>query len=259
MNMKKIILFTVLGFVVVVVAGGLYLSMNAGSMVKAGVETYGPQYTKTKVELGGVDASLLAGEITINKFLIGNPKGFGSSHAFKVDAVKVAVNIRSLTGDTIHIREIVIDAPDIVYELGGDSSNLQTIQKNMANATGGGKGKKAESGGDAKSGGDEGPRVIIDNLYIRNTKVGLAAGKLAMPLSVPDIHIKDIGKDSKDGKGATMSEAAAKVMDAITGSVTEAASKIDVKALSKQADDLVKGAGGGGKSITDSIKGLFGK
>ena len=253
MNMKKIILFAVIGFVVVVAAGVIYLSMNAGSMVKAGVETYGPQYTKTKVELGGVDASLLAGEITITKFLIGNPKGFGSSHAFKVDAVKVAVNIRSLTGDTIHIREIVIDAPDIIYELGSGGSNLQTIQKNVANATGGGKSKKA------KSGGDEGPRVIIDNLYIRNAKVGLASGSLAMPLSVPDIHIKDIGKDSKDGKGATMSEAAGKVMDAITGSVTKAASKIDIKALSKQADDLLKGAGGGGKSITDSIKGLFGK
>jgi uncharacterized protein involved in outer membrane biogenesis len=260
MNMKKIISLVVLGVVVVVAGAIIYISMNAGSMVKAGVETYGPQYTKTKVELGGVDASLFAGEISINNFLIGNPKGFKTSHAFKVDAVKITVDIRSLTGDTIHIKEIVIEAPDIIYELGGGGSNLQTIQNNVSKASGAG-GTTAKAKAD-KSGGDEGPRVIIDNLYIRNAKVALSAGMLGgkkVPVPVPDIHLKDIGKDSKDGKGATMSEAVGKVMDEITGSVTKAASVIDLKGITKQAEELTKGAGGAAKGITEGLKGLFGK
>ena len=258
MSLKKIIGFAVIAIVVVIAAAFIYLSMNYSSIVKAGVETYGPQYTKTKVELGGVDASLLAGEISINDFLIGNPKGFKTSHAFKVRTVKVVVDLGSLTGETIHIKEIVIDAPDIIYELGSGGSNLQTIQKNVSQASGTGAGK----GKAAKDDGGEGPKVIIDNLYIRNAKVALSAGMLGgkkIPVPVPDIHLKDIGKDSKDGKGASLGEAAAKVMDAITGSVTKSASAINLDAIKKQTEGLIKGLDGATKGVTEGIKGLFGK
>lgn len=256
MNIKKIIGFTVLAVVVVIVAVFITFSMNYSSMVKAGVESHGPKFTKTEVSLGGVDASLFAGEISINDFFVGNPKGFKTSHAFKVGAVKVTVDLGSLTGETIHIKEIIIDAPDIIYELGRGGSNLQTIQKNVARASGGsgGEGKAAKDGG--------GPKVVIDNLYIRNIKVAISAGILGgktIPVSVPDIHLKDIGKDSKDGKGASLGEAVAKVMDEITGSVTKAASVISLDGIKKQAEELTKGAGGAVKSVTDGIRGLFGK
>jgi hypothetical protein len=259
MNLKKIIGLAVLTIVVVIGAAFIYLSMNYSSIVKAGVESQGPKFTKTKVALGGVDASPFAGEISINDFLVGNPKGFKTSHAFKVTTVKVAVDLGSLTGETIHIREIVIDAPDIIYELGGGGSNLQTIQKNVAQASGGGGGKGKAA---AKGGGGEGPKVVIDNLYVRNLKVALSTGMLGgktVPVTVPDIHLKDIGKDSKGGKGASLSEAAAKVMDEITGSVTKAASAINLDGLKKQAEELTKGAGGAAKGVTDGLKGLFGK
>lgn len=134
MNLKKIIGFTVLAIVVVIAAAFIYLSMNYSSIVKAGVESQGPKFTKTEVSLGGVKASPFAGEISINDFLVGNPKGYKTSHAFKVGTVKVAVDLGSLTGETIHINEIVIDAPDIIYELGGGGSNLQTIQKKIGRA-----------------------------------------------------------------------------------------------------------------------------
>ncbi len=116
-------------------------------------------------------------------------------------------------------------------------------------------------GGQCRCGG-EGPKVIIDNLYIRNAKVALSAGMLGgkkIPVPVPDIHLKDIGKDSKDGKGASLGEAAAKVMDAITGSVTKSASAINLDAIKKQTEGLTKGLDGATKGVTEGIKGLFGK
>ncbi len=256
MNMKKIIGFAVLAMVVIITAVFITFSMNYSSIVKAGVESYGPKFTKTEVALGGVDASPFAGEISINDFLVGNPKGFKTSHAFKVRAIKMTVDLGSLTGETIHIKEIVIDAPDIIYELGSGGSNLQTIQRNVAQASGGSGGKEKA----AKEGG--GPKVIIDNLYIRNVKVALSAGILGgkkIPVPVADIHLKDIGKDSKDGKGVSLGEAAAKVMDEITGSITKAAAAINVGDIKKQAEELIKGAGGAAKSAIDGIKGLFGK
>ncbi|MDX1483533.1 MAG: hypothetical protein R3229_03530 [Alphaproteobacteria bacterium] len=261
MNMKKILVIGGLAIVAVVAGALIYLSMTYSSYVKAGVETYGPQFTKTEVKLGGVDASPFAGEVSINQFLVGNPSGFKTSHAFKVRAVKVAVDVWSITGDSIHIKEIVIDAPDIIYELGGGGSNLQTIQKNVGQATGG---KDAKQPADADKG--EGPKVIIDNLYIRNANVAMSASMLGgktVPVPVPDIHLKDIGKDSKDGKGASVGDVAGKVMDEITGSVTKAASAINLDDIKKQAEGLTKGVtdgvGGATKGVTDGIKGLFGK
>lgn len=253
MNLKKIVSIVAIAIVAVVAGGLIYLSFTYSSLVKAGVEEYGPRYTQTKVELGGVSASLFGGDITINDFLVGNPQGYKTPHAFKVTSVKVDADMSSLTGDTIRITEIVIEAPDIIYELGdGARSNLQTIQDNVAKAAGGGKAKTADSGG-------EGPKVVIDNVYIRNIKVALSAGMLGgktVPVPVPDMHLKDIGKD---GDGATVADATNQVMDSITKSVTDAASSINLDEVRKQMEGLGKDAGDAAKGVTDSIKGLFGK
>lgn len=252
MNMKKLIGLTALAIIVVIVGALIYLSMNYSSIVKAGVESEGPKFTQTTVGLGEVGVSPLAGEVSISEFLVGNPKGFKTSHAFKVESIKLAVDIWSITGKTVHIKEISIDSPDVIYELGDGGSNLQTIQRNVDKASGGG--AKA-----SKDGGGEGPKVVIDNVYIRNIKVALSAGMLGgkkVPVPVPDIHLKDIGKD---GKGASMSDAAAKIMDEITGSITKAASSINLDDIRKQTEGLTKGAGDATKGVTDSIKGLFGK
>jgi hypothetical protein len=271
MSLKKILGFGVLLIIVVVAGAFIYLSMNYSSIVKAGVETYGPQFTQTTVGLDGVKASPFAGEVSLQDFQIGNPQGYKTTHAFKVGEVKVSVDLGSLTSDVIRIREIVIDGPDIIYELGGPGgSNLQTIQKNVAKASG------PAGGAQAKQTSGEGKKVIIDNLYIRKPKVALSAGVLAgktVEVPVPDIHLKDIGKDAQGGKGVTMADAAEKVMDELMAKVTNAAKGINIDAIKNQVEGLAKGAGGltkgagdvgkgvGGaaKDVGEGLKGLLGK
>ncbi|MDH3240044.1 MAG: AsmA family protein [Alphaproteobacteria bacterium] len=261
MSLKKIIGFGVLLIIVVVAGAFIYLSINYSSIVKAGVESYGPQYTQTSVSLDGVKVSPFAGEVGLEEFLVGNPKDYKTSHAFKVREVKVSVDLSSLTADVIRIREIVIDSPDIIYELGGPAgSNLQTIQQNVAKASG------PSTGAQAKPASGEGRKVTIDNLYIRKPKVALSAGVLAgktIEVPVPDIHLKDIGKD---GKGATMADATEKVMDELIAQVTKAAKDINIDAIKKQVEgltkgtgDLTKGVGDATKGVTDGLKGMFGK
>ncbi len=258
MSLKKILGFGVL--LIVLVAGGIiiYLSMNYSSIVKAGVETYGPQFTQTAVSLDGVNASPLAGEVAIAEFLVGNPKGYKTSHAFKVREVKIAVDLGSLTGKVIRIKEIVIDQPDIIYELGGPGgSNLQTIQQNVSKAAGAGSG--AGSGGQGQKAGGEQTKVIIDNLYIRKPKVALSASMLGgktVDVPVPDIHLKDIGKDAKDGGGTTLADASAKVMDELAGKITNAAKSINLDDIKKQVEGLTKGTEGIGKGVGDATKGV---
>lgn len=264
MSLKKIIGFGVLLIILVVGGAFIYLSMNYSSIVKAGVETYGPQFTQTSVGIDGVKVSPFAGEVSLQEFLVGNPKGYKTSHAFKVGEVKVSVDLGSLTSNVVRIREIVIDSPDVIYELGGPAgSNLQTIQQNVAKASG------PSTGGQAKPASGEGRKVIIDNLYIRKPKVALSAGVLAgktVEVPVPDIHLKDIGKDAKGGQGVTMADATEKVMNELMAQITKAAKGINIDAIKKQVEglakgtgDMTKGVGDATKGVTDSLKGMFGK
>ena len=255
--MKKFILIALAAIVAVFIGVAVYVGSNIDGIVKAGVETYGPRFTGTQVRLGGVSSSLIGGEVTVKEFFLGNPQGFKTDHAFKVGSIKVAIDKGSLTSDVIHIKEVVIEAPDIIYEMAGGTSNLQTIQNNVARAAGSG-------GGDAKASSD-GPskKVVIDNLYLRNAKAALSAGILGgkvIPLPLPDLHLKDIGKKSN---GATMSEASKQVLDSITAAATSAAGKIDLKGMAEGATkalgDVSKGAGDAAKGAADKLKGLFGK
>lgn len=256
--MKKFILIALAVIVAVIVGAVIFVGSNIDRIVKAGVETYAPRFTGTQVRLGGVSSSIMGGEVTIKDFFLGNPQGFKTAHAFKVNQVKVVIDGASLATDVVHIKEIVIDAPDIIYEMGGGSSNLQAIQNNVAKAAGGGKSSAASS---SESGPSK--KVIIDNLYVRNAKAALSASMLGgkvVPLPIPDLHLKDIGK--KD-KGTSMSEASKQVLDAITKSATAAAGKIDIKGMaegaSKAIGDATKGAQDQMKGVGDQLKGLFGK
>ncbi|MFT5540050.1 MAG: hypothetical protein ACI82H_001576 [Alphaproteobacteria bacterium] len=253
--MKKIIAIVAATLVVAVIGVVVYIGSNIDGIVKSGVETYGPRFTGTAVRLGSVSSSLMGGEVSINEFFLGNPKGFKAPYAFKVNKVKVTVDTSSLTSDVVHIKEIIIEAPDIIYEMGGGSSNLQAIQNNVAKAAGG--------GGSSKSSEGAGKKVVIDNLYVRNAKAALSAsilGSKTIPLPLPDLHLKDIGKEKK---GASMSDATKQVLDEITKSATSAAGKIDIKGIAagagKALEDAKKGAEGALDGATKGLKGLFGK
>jgi len=253
--MKKFLAIAAGVIVAVVIGVVIFVGSNLDKLVKNGVEEYGPRFTGTEVKLGGVSSSLLGGEVTISDFFLGNPKGFKTAHAFKVKSLKVAVDTGSLTSDVIHVKEIVIDAPDIIYEMGDGSSNLQAIQNNIAKAAGGGSSSSSSETSEKK--------VVIDHLYVRNAKAALSAGMLGgkvIPLPLPDLHLTDIGKKEN---GATMSDAAKQTMDAITNAATSAVGKIDLKGMAEGATkaigDAAEGAGDAAKGVTDSIKGLFGK
>lgn len=265
--MKKVLSFTALGLIGLLVAIAAYLYFSFSTLVKSGVETYAPRYTGTAVQLGGVQASLWGGSVAINDFLIGNPAGFNTSHAFRVGTVSVIVDRGSLRSDVIRIREIVIDRPDIIYELGGGSSNLQTIQNNVQAAAGAPGTRPAQ---EAAAPPSEGRKVVIENLHIRNAQVALSAGMLQgrrIPLPVPDLHLTGLGEKEN---GVLMADVARQVMDRLTSSITGAASGIDLKGLvpdteaiqrevERATDGVRREVEGALEGIGGGVQGLFGR
>lgn len=265
----------VLAVVVVAIVGvAVVIYSNLDSIVKDAVEEYGPQYTGVSVELAKVELSPENGQGKLTGLVVGNPKGYQTASAFKLGSIAMNIDISSLTGDTIIIKSIVIDKPDITYEFGDGGSNVDVIGKNVENAAGG-QGAKQE---DNK---DDGPgkKMIIESLVVSNGQVSVSHPLLKgkkLGSALPTIRLKDIGKNKKGG--ASPAEVVDEVMDAIEKQVGASVGGLNidsmVKDLTKGVEDAAKdamknvtgGAGGATKGVEDAAKGagdslkkLFGK
>ena len=222
--------------IVAVIAVVFFLISNIDGIVKAAVEKVGSDVTQTEVVLADVEISLSDGKGTLRGFRVTNPAGFRTDDAFKFDEISVTLDIASLSGDPVIIREIVIDGPEITYEFGKGGSNIDRLKGNVESY------QPAKAGSAGSSEESEGPKIIIENLYLRNGKVSIAATGLIddkMTTGLPDIHLKNIGKKSG---GATPAEIAKQTMDAVLKNVGSAVSKIDISALTDKLSGQLEGA-----------------
>ncbi|WP_259782481.1 hypothetical protein [Aestuariispira ectoiniformans] len=247
--MKKILI--ALGVIAaIVVAGVAYLYSNLDSIIKTAVEESGSRVTKVEVTLGGVNLDLTNGKGGLENLQVGNPDGFKTDYAFALGGVNVAVDTSSINSDVITIKEVTVDGPKVIYELAGTKSNIATIQSNVDAFT-----KTVSSGGASDDSGGEGPKLVIENLYVRDGEVAVSADflqgkKMGVPL--PTIHLTNIGKDSG---GATPAEVAAKVLSAVNQSVIKSVSSLDLKGMMEGAGQVLEGAGSAVKGGGEGLKG----
>ncbi|MEK7820606.1 MAG: hypothetical protein AAB543_05810 [Pseudomonadota bacterium] len=233
--------FLLIGGVVlaVIVAGAVYFMSNIGALIKAAVETYGTEALQAKVALSSADVSISSGQGQLKGLTIGNPKGFNTPAAMKLGEIKVTLDPARTTKDVIAIKEILIMKPEVTYEIASGGSNFDVLQKNAqayAQRMGAGGGAKKEG----KAG--EGPKLIIDNLYIRDGKVGVSHALLKgkeMSAPLPNIHLKDIGKEKK---GASPAEVADKIMASVTKGAQSAVGTLNLDKVLGDAAGVAQGA-----------------
>ena len=253
--MKKYI-FIGSGVLVVAIIGMIVLAvMNLGSIIKTATEKYGPQITKTEVKLGSADISVLSGSGKLEDFLLGNPKGFSMPNALTCDTIKVKVDTNSLTSDTIIIEEIYIDGPVVSYEKKGSTDNFKTILANINKTVASDKkAAKTEKAEPSDTGSEK--KVVINDFIVKNGKINIGGsllntfGDKGVGIDLPDIHIKDIGKD----KETTPAEAFAIVLGEMTGDVAGTVTQVG-KQLTEQLGKAVEGVS---DKAGSALKGLFG-
>ncbi len=264
--MKKIMVGAI-GLVAVVIAVAVFLFSNLNGIIQDGVEKIGSEATQATVTLDKVDISITSGSGVLSGLIVGNPSGFKTPSAFELGGIAIQIDTDSIGGDVIIIKEIVITAPKITYELTGTASNIDAIQKNV-DAYAEKFSSSDNSGGspNTNSGGGE-TKLVIENLYIRDGSVGVSAGFLAgkkLETSLPDIHLKDIGKASD---GASPAEIAQKIIAAMTSGTGSAVGSLGLDKMmdgalqdaSKAVETLTQGAGDVTGSITkDATKALEG-
>ena len=246
--MKKLSIVLVVLILLVVIAV-VVVASQAGNLIQRAVETYGPEITGTSVTLSDVDISLLSGNASINNLVVGNPKGFKTDNAFRVGEVSVKLDLKSLFSEQIRIEKILIDSAELTYEQINKRSNIDALRKNVEKNTG-------SKGGGSGQGGSSDVKVTIDHLYINGTQVNVRAAVLGKEeqesVTLPDMHLKDLGKGGSDGSIAA-------IVDEVVRLVTKAATKAAVKELGekkvKEAIDKKKGEVL--KKLDDKLKDLF--
>lgn len=251
--MKKYIGIGV-GVIVVGVIGMIVLAvLNLGTLIKTATETIGPKITKTEVLLNSADISILSGSGTLEGFLLGNPKGFKLPSAVECKTIRIKVVKESLTSNKIIIDEVFLDGPVISYEKRGGTDNFKTILNNINKTVA--SEKKQQTAESSDTGAEK--KIQINNFIVKNGRLNLsgslldAFGDQGTGINLPDIHLKDIGKE----KDTTPAEAFAMVLKELTGNVTGTISDVGKK-LKEQMGKAVEGVSKGvGKAVEDATKG----
>ncbi len=263
-----------IGVLAIVVAGGLYLlASNINSIVKTAIEEGGSRVTGVQVRLDKSNIDLTNKRGALMGLSVKNPGEFKTPYAFNFAAIGLELGQGS-TSSMLVIDKIIIDKPEITYEIGKTGSNVDAIQKNVdkfVSITSGPSGKSSAEKKSSPSNG--GIKMIINDLYIRGGKINVSASLMqgkTITTKLPEIHLKDIGKKSG---GADAGEVADQLIAAISKHAGGAVgaldlSKIGIKdigAITKGTTDTLKNVGTGGadaiesgiKDVGKALGGLF--
>lgn len=238
--MKKLAI--ALAVLAALAAGALWWTYESlDVIVKFALEYYGPKVAGVDVKVSEVRISAGDGRGSLRGIEIGNPPGFSAPRAARLGEASVWIDPATIRSPVVLIHEIIIAEPVITYEKGARSTNLEAIEKRIAESASAA--QSAPTGTSPLSG--EKRRYTIERLVIRGAKVTMTNNALkgqGVTFDLPEIEMKNIGQ----GRGITADEAALLVAATVS-------TRIAQKVLTN-IDLLRKG---GLEGAMDALKGLI--
>ena len=227
----KICLWTLGGLVGLLVLVLLTLPLWIGGVVTSLSQSLVPDYTGCSFKMDSFALNPFTGKLQVTGTHLGTPEGFKQDESVGVATVRVDVAVCSLLSSTIHVREIAIEDPFVGYYVENGTNNFAVIAANVEKKLGPKEEEKEES---AKK------KVIIDRFYVAGARVKLGM----LPLALPTIELKDIGKDTD---GATFEDAGKTIGESVTKFVTDVGGNAAnaLKGLTGGAGDALKSVTGG--------------
>jgi hypothetical protein len=245
--MKKVLLILGLGGLIVLIAAYIGVAYFLGSIVKSGVNNFGPKLTQTKVELAGAHLSPLTGSGTLSGLTVGNPKGWSDGNAFSLGKVHVDIQPLSIFGDHVVINEISIDEPVFNYETKIVSSNINDLLKNIEAFTGGG-GQTVET----KEG--KSVKFVVKKFRLTNAKATVGVGPSALTVPLPPVSLDNLGVDKG---GITADQLATEIMSHVRGSIVTGTANALTQTGGAAGSISLEKTKEAAKQAGDAIKGLF--
>jgi uncharacterized protein involved in outer membrane biogenesis len=252
----RIVLILIL---IAIIVGAIIAASSLDAIVKKGVETFGPQFTKTTVNLESVHIILFNGSAKIKGLVIGNPEGYKAPQAISASLIEAGVNPLSIWSDKIVVRTLHVIDPEISFEGGLSGNNLGKIMENVNDYSK--TGAKASSNVSA-SPTQSNKKIEVDDFLITGAKVHVRLTDLGgkeMTINLPEVHLTNLGTGSD---GLTPAELTRTMLQALSAATLKAVSS-NATNLGKFGENLgkdaAKNAAEGADTIKKGIGGLFGK
>ncbi len=256
---RKIIKISLIVLAVFFLIVYLVVLFGLAPIVNKVTSKFAPEILGCEVNIDDVDVYPAFNGCTVQGIIVGNPEGFNTETAFILDEVTVQVQLTSLTSDTIVVKNVIVDGARVTYEQDLNTANLFTIQKNIEEYV-----KKLSEGKVVDETPEEdtvaeeltegSKKLVIENFEFKNAKVDFSAvimGGKSMTLPIPDIQLKDIGKD-EDG-GASVSDIIREIFNEIVKSCTNVVSGVG-RGLKKAGGAVIGGAKDLGSGTVNVIK-----
>jgi uncharacterized protein involved in outer membrane biogenesis len=229
----KIILSIIATVVVIVAITLIVVLTNLDRVIKYGVETYGPSATGTPVSLDNARVSIRSGQGELNGLVIGNPQGFDTDYAFKLNKIKINLDPQSLTRDIIVVEQIIVDSASLNSEFKGRQSNLQQIRDNLNRYTTAAKEeeRKREQEGQPP---EEAVKFLIKEFHFTNGEVTLLSdvANIKQSLEIPDFTLTNIGETTN---GATIAEVSQQLLQPM---ISKALKGVKAEGLKESAEQI---------------------
>jgi uncharacterized protein involved in outer membrane biogenesis len=257
---KKIVTTIIIVVAALVIISLIIVGVYLNRIVEKAITTYGPQMTKTSVTVEGVHLSLFTGSAKVTGLVVGNPKGYQTGQAIALGTVAVGVDPTTIFSDKVVIRSIRIDSPQITFEGGLEGNNLSKISDNI-NSSGKSSGTLSTNAA-TQTGTTAQPKAAkkyeVDDLVISGGKVQvmLTGMQTAQTITLPDIHLTDLGKG---GDGITASDLTERVWSAVSSETIQTVAKETASNLSKNAPALKEIGKGAGLQISNALKNFLHK
>ena len=224
-NGKKCLTITgiVLGVIIILLA---VLLLTLPFIVKGGIQHVGPVITGVPMEIKSFSLNPFQGTVTIKGFILGNPKGYSSPYAIKLDHLHLDLGMTTLFNKKLLIERIEVKGVELNYETSLLNNNIQEIQNNV-NKLAGGK-------DDAKAEGAASKPLQIDYLELGDITawVIVKGSKAQAPLPVAPIIMTKLGT-GENGVTSVMV-----INDVLVSMITSVTRLIGADAAIKAVGDL---------------------
>jgi hypothetical protein len=209
----KILKWTVLGVVILVVIILLSIYVNLNRIIRATIVTQTQNQLKVDASLDSAHVSLFGGSVSLNDFILGSPKGFSAPQMFSLGKAAVDVQYGQLRDNPIHIQEINIVKPVLTIEQADGKLNYKALMDQLPPTP-------APSPDEDKSKTQLG--VIIDKLTIDSPEVvirpGLPGLASEIKLPLPTINMEKIGSGEGNQNGAALKEVVMTIINKMAAS-----------------------------------------
>lgn len=242
--MKKF--FLAGGVALLLVVGILVLVLsNVNSIIKTTIEVVGSAILQAPVEVKDVNVSFLSGSGEITGLKVGNPADFSGDYAFYVDKLLIELDVGSIDSDKLHIKDILIDSPSIIFEGNLTHNNLKTLQRNAEEYSSiVSDSDEPQSDSTEQSGGQSaGQLVRIDHLAVKDANIGIVMSFLggeSLSVTLPSLELVDLGKE----EDLTAAEVLQKIIGSLNRSIVPLvrSNTEDMKSQLKEKGEEIKNA-----------------